>query len=383
MNSLWVIQDFLSPSSFNGPSCNIEPFSSWFLTKRDEKKHLLFRSGFLPFWMVLALNRAFVALGVSRWELKVKRTRKKRKRSSQVPSLEPLTFYILFNNKIKFNGSISLVNYNNSNHTELIKEILNYSNNDEKIISYQEQQQSEEEVIALWRINKYSIKSISARTQIPKEIVNKILSKYRRLVKQQCNENKKKRSGKRFVVSPEHIMKIKDYLDYNEHRPICARDVIKAVWAPQNNKCSPSDSTIYSILKKEFKMSYRLLEKKNEVCWSSWDKKIYSGIFVTIKAVKRQHWNNLCGWIFFFFKKIENIVDGFQEARKHSLRNVLLTLIWRSCLPFQVKIFTALWLIKEQTIKIYLSSFSIHYWSQENSVWKEVGNKFWIIADNS
>ena len=153
--------------------------------------------------------------------------------------------------------------FNNSNHTELIKEILNYSNNDEEIISYQEQQQSEEEVIALWRINKYSIKSISARTQIPKEIVNKILSKYRRLVKQQCNENKKKRSGKRFVVSPGHIMKIKDYLDYNEHRPICARDVIKAVWAPQDNECSPSDSTIYSILKKEFKMSYRLLEKKH------------------------------------------------------------------------------------------------------------------------
>ena len=100
------------------------------------------------------------------------------------------------------------------------------------------------------------------RTQIPKEIVNKILSKYRRLVKQQCNENKKKRSGKRFVVSSEHIMKIKDYLDYNEHRPICARDVIKAVWAPQDNECSPLDSTFYSILKKEFKMSYRLLEKK-------------------------------------------------------------------------------------------------------------------------
>ena len=64
-------------------------------------------------------------------------------------------------------------------------------------------------------------------------------------------------------MSPEHIMKIKDYLDYNEHRPICARDVIKAVWAPQENECSPSDSTIYSILKKEFKMSYRLLEKKH------------------------------------------------------------------------------------------------------------------------
>ena len=57
--------------------------------------------------------------------------------------------------------------------------------------------------------------------------------------------------------------------------------------------------------------------------------------------------------------------------------------ICRSCLPFQVKFFTALWQIKEQTIKIYLSSFSIHYWSQENSVWKEVGSKFWVIADNS
>ena len=127
MNSLWVIQDFLSPSSFNGPSCNIEPFSSWFFTKRDEKKHLLFRSGSLPFWMVHALNRAFVALGVSRWELKVKRTRKKRKRSSQVPSWEPLTFYILFNNKIKFKGSIGLVNYSY---------IINFIKNNDKIFLF-------------------------------------------------------------------------------------------------------------------------------------------------------------------------------------------------------------------------------------------------------
>ena len=50
--------------------------------------------------------------------------------------------------------------FNNSNHAELIKEILNYSNNDEKIICYQEQPQSEEEVIALLWIDKYSIKSI-------------------------------------------------------------------------------------------------------------------------------------------------------------------------------------------------------------------------------
>ena len=72
-----------------------------------------------------------------------------------------------------------------SNNAKLNKEILNHSCNYSEIINNEMQKQKEEEVIALWRINKYSIKSISTKTQILKEAVNKILSKYRKLVRQQ------------------------------------------------------------------------------------------------------------------------------------------------------------------------------------------------------
>ena len=152
---------------------------------------------------------------------------------------------------------------NKSNNTKLIKEILNHSYNYSEIINNVMQKQKEEEIIALWRINKYSIKSISAKTQVLKEAVNKILSKYRKLVKQQRNARKKKRWGKRFAVLSEQIVKIKNYLECNKHRPICVRDLKKAIWPQMDNQRAPSDSTICSILKREFWMSYRLLEKKN------------------------------------------------------------------------------------------------------------------------
>ena len=68
----------------------------------------------------------------------------------------------------------------------------------------------EEDVIALWRVHRYSVKSISAKMLLPKETVNRILSKYRSLLKKQCRINKKHRLGIGLKITLEHIEKMKE-----------------------------------------------------------------------------------------------------------------------------------------------------------------------------
>ena len=61
------------------------------------KKHMPFRPGAISFRIVYALKLDFISMkcgSLGSWRTM---TRKKRKRSSRVPSREPLTFYILFN----------------------------------------------------------------------------------------------------------------------------------------------------------------------------------------------------------------------------------------------------------------------------------------------
>ena len=82
---------------------------------------MLFRVWLFPFRIAFVLKPTLFEIWISCWVVSRRRERKERKRRSQVPSREPLTFYILFNNKIKFKGSISLVNYSLFNLLIIIK----------------------------------------------------------------------------------------------------------------------------------------------------------------------------------------------------------------------------------------------------------------------
>ena len=98
---------------------------------------------------------------------------------------------------------------------------------------------------------------------ISKEIVNRILSKYRSLVRKQCQINKKQNFGRRLKVTPEHIDKMREVWERQWDKPIYIRDVKDAVWPALRSSDIPSNSIVSSIMKRELKMSYHLLEKKH------------------------------------------------------------------------------------------------------------------------
>ena len=141
----------------------------------------------------------------------------------------------------------------------IFKESLEFSQTSRE----EERKHIETDIITLWKVHRYSIKSISAKMLISKEIVNRILSKYRSLVRKQCQINKKQNFGRRLKVTPEHIDKMREVWERQRDKPIYIRDVKNAVWSALRSSDIPSNSTVSSIMKRELKMSYHLLEKKH------------------------------------------------------------------------------------------------------------------------
>ena len=107
----------------------------------------------------------------------------------------------------------------------IFKESLEFSQTSRE----EERKHIETDIITLWRVHRYSIKSISAKMLISKEIVNRILSKYRSLVRKQCQINKKQNFGRRLKVTPEHIDKMREVWERQRDKPIYIRDVKNAV----------------------------------------------------------------------------------------------------------------------------------------------------------
>ena len=141
-----------------------------------------------------------------------------------------------------------------TNDKSLISEIMKNNTDTQKEI----------EVIALKRINWYSIKSICAKTLLPKEKVNQILSKFKYLLKRHPHSDNKPTKIKRRVVSSDKIMEIKQICEDRKRYPIYSEDIKSALWSSSEKlENTPWKTTICSILKNELGMSYRLLDKKN------------------------------------------------------------------------------------------------------------------------
>ena len=139
-----------------------------------------------------------------------------------------------------------------TNDKNLISEIMKNNTDTQKEI----------EVIALKRINWYSIKSICVKTLLPKEKVNQILSKFKYL--RHPHSDNKSTEIKRRVVSSDKIMEIKQICEDRKRYPIYSEDIKSALWSSSEKlENSPWKTTICSILKNELDMSYRLLDKKN------------------------------------------------------------------------------------------------------------------------
>ena len=119
------------------------------------------------------------------------------------------------------------------------------------------------EAIFLWRRYGYSIKSIAAMLSIAKEKVNEILVKYRKNVKIVCYKNKRKTKGLRISTGTDQLEAIKKYWNHPLNRPIKIKDIKNYVWPPDKPERAPHDSTISRILRTEWRMSYKVLQKRN------------------------------------------------------------------------------------------------------------------------
>ena len=110
------------------------------------------------------------------------------------------------------------------------------------------------DVIMMWRFKRYSIKSISAKSWLPREQVNNIISKYRSIVKRLGKKKRNLRKGTLLAVTIDQISGIKAFRDKTKDKPIKIRNIKLAVWPPGWIEKTPSNSTISSILKKELRM---------------------------------------------------------------------------------------------------------------------------------
>ena len=123
--------------------------------------------------------------------------------------------------------------------------------------------QNEINVIALWKIKRYSVKSICAALWLEKEQVNRIISSFRSIIRKTKRRKRNWRKGARFSVTDDQISRIKQYCDETKNKPIKIKDIKQAVWPAEENRYIPTNSTISSILKNELNMRYKVLQTRN------------------------------------------------------------------------------------------------------------------------
>ena len=121
----------------------------------------------------------------------------------------------------------------------------------------------EAQVIFLWKFKHYWSKSIAAKMNISKITVNKILKKFRQLVKSRQINNLKARAKANRVIKDSQIEEIKKYIESIDSKPLKLSMIKHAVWPYDSEAKPPSNSTISKVLKNKLKMSYKILHKWN------------------------------------------------------------------------------------------------------------------------
>ena len=147
----------------------------------------------------------------------------------------------------------------------------NYSNNDMIIDS--SKHSVSVEAIFLWRYYGYSNNSIAAVLSIKNDRTDKILAQYRKNVKIACDKNRRKTKGIRISIEANRLEAIKEYLKQPVVWSIMIKNTKNCVWLSNRPERAPHDSIISRILRKEWNMIYKIIqkyypltEKANNIC---------------------------------------------------------------------------------------------------------------------
>ena len=151
----------------------------------------------------------------------------------------------------------------NSNYNTIVDNIKDEV--DSLFLNEAESNNIETQVIFLWKFKHYWSKSIAAKMNISKITVNKMLKKFRQLVKSRQISNLKARAKAKAnqVIRDSQIEEIKKYIESIDSKPLKLSMIKNVVWPYDSEAKPPSNSIISKVLKKKLKMSYKILNKRN------------------------------------------------------------------------------------------------------------------------
>ena len=154
----------------------------------------------------------------------------------------------------------------NSYNIHLNNKVPNFDmiDNECRLFSFQNGNNDiEAQVIFLWRFKHNWSKSIAAKLNLSRIVINKFLVKYRQLVRRRRINNLMRRWWANRVIDDDHIKRIKAYIQSVDNTPIKIAMIKNAVWPICSEVKPPSNSTISKVLRKRWKMSYKILHKWN------------------------------------------------------------------------------------------------------------------------
>ena len=119
------------------------------------------------------------------------------------------------------------------------------------------------QVIRLWRIYGFSVRSICASLLMTNEEVQETIARYKTKIRLLWKKNRREAAECRKVIGQEHLKAIDGYLEELKGH-VVTRQKIKAHIADAI-PClhQPSRSSIRNILKRKLNYSYKILEKRN------------------------------------------------------------------------------------------------------------------------
>ena len=133
------------------------------------------------------------------------------------------------------------------------------------------------EIIQMWRWSKANIRKIAERPQIPVATVRATIKKYKHKAMKLLSRNKAYSNKRRRLIDHEWVQRINAFCINNSHKFLTIDDIQNGLWTkePQSvvsdqvenekeaEEVIPAKSTIARALKRELKMSYKVVKLKH------------------------------------------------------------------------------------------------------------------------
>ena len=204
--------------------------------KEDSKNDLLLESGITDFW---TLNSSYKNLVIS----------------AEIVNID--------NRGLQQEIKLNLENWYGLNLKDIALEIhilnIEHSSSSDKM----DDNDVEVQVIFMKQFKHYWSNSIAAKMNLSKIKVNKIIARYKLLLKRLKSKNWKSIRGANLAIDDHHMEQIKEYVEGMYKNPIKISMIKNAVWPKNSGAKPPWNSTISKVLKSKLKMSYKVLHKWN------------------------------------------------------------------------------------------------------------------------